>query len=129
MKDENIPNLINDEKFKIAFLYWLVQGSIKFFQRKIKIPQSVKDDVNEYRISQDPIQRFISECCKLDPVGSTNATDLYNSYISWKPKDVQNITQTKFGLHLTNNLKYKKNKNSYGYTVYQGISLTNILEL
>lgn len=122
LKDPNIPNLINTEGFKMAFLYWMVQGSIKFFNEGIKIPQSVKDDIDFYKKSQDPIQRFLDDCCETKQDSDINATELYNMFCQWKSKDIEPFNQTKFGRHLSEKLHIEKGKDKYNYVVYKNIA-------
>ena len=125
LKNDDMSKLISDEGFQMAALYWMIQGSVKFYQGKFVLPQRVKTDIKEYKDSQDLIQQFITDCCESQL--SVRATELYNAYISWKPKSVPNISQAKFGRHVHQNLKYKKTKDNYGCFEYLGLSLKNFI--
>ena len=88
-----------------GILNWLLEGCLKW-QRKedggLLWPQSVLQDLDEYRDDMDPLRLFIAECCELSPRAETRSCDLYTAYQYWcLDNDLEEMSESLFGAKLT----------------------------
>lgn len=67
-----------------AILGWLVQGCLDWQERGgLGEPEAVRVATESYRGEQDTVQRFLNECCVLDPDRRTAAGNFHERFVKW----------------------------------------------
>lgn len=122
-RDDQLREKLKSEASGI--LAWLVRGCLEWQQQGLRPPEQVTNATEEYRIGEDTITQFVSECCDQEPDHRSNATDIYNVFKRWyrvnitaKPGSCP--AQKKFGSMLGK--QFKKEKVG-GNTRYFGLQL------
>jgi P4 family phage/plasmid primase-like protien len=134
VKEPNLPNekqidLDLEEKLstpeqKSALLKWLLQGSMKYYQNGLVIPECVKAKTSEHRIESDYIAQYIKDRCNILPKGEKGTTTkvLHDDFKDWcSINGYTNKSIIEFGTYLKNNSLFMK-KILHGY-VYYNISI------
>jgi putative DNA primase/helicase len=107
-----------------GILAWLVRGCLDWQARRgLDIPDPLRQYTSQYRRNQDPLQRFINECCEIDTRSVTMASDLYGTYSDWLTETSVGKTRLsvkKFGLQIK--LLLDSGRNSAG-VYYQGVKI------
>ena len=79
---EKIDAIIENELDGI--LIWALEGLDRLLKnRKLTIPQSSKDALNDYQVENNSVLLFVSEECELDAINEIRRTDLYEKYTYW----------------------------------------------
>jgi putative DNA primase/helicase len=76
--DTTIKEKIKDDKYKQAFFQILLKYYFKFvdkYQQKMVIPQSVKNETEEYLNENNPVKEFLKERCEI----TQNQNDVISS--------------------------------------------------
>lgn len=135
-KDALLPEKLWAERSGV--LNWLLEGTRKWLETGLMIPEQVINATQEYREESDPVLTFINDCCVVDGVegGSfTRAVHLGNAFNWWyvssglgsemKPitiyknfKDKTAFFETKDGLRF-------EHRKSNGNTGWKGIRLSD----
>jgi putative DNA primase/helicase len=80
-RDPRIKAHLRDvSKSGAAILAWMVQGCLAWQRDGLGVPQIVDDATEDYRLSQDPLKEFISECCVRSPQAWVSSADLRAEY-------------------------------------------------
>lgn len=79
--DDRLPDKLRAEAAGI--LNWAIRGCLDWQANGLRPPAAVLDATSGYRIEQDHVGRFLSECCELDPDASISAKDLRRCYEEW----------------------------------------------
>ena len=67
-----------------GILNWMIEGLRRYRERgKLVQPAAVQKATQEYRITSNPVGRFITECCVIGPREQVGKNDLYEAYLSW----------------------------------------------
>ncbi|PYX65479.1 MAG: DNA primase, partial [Acidobacteria bacterium] len=80
-KDDSLNTKLDEEASGI--LAWLVRGTLNYQQEGLNRPEIVKGATEAYRVSEDRIQQFITECCVCKDNVSVKAKQLYDAYVEW----------------------------------------------
>jgi putative DNA primase/helicase len=70
-------------KEREGILAWIVAGAVDYFRHGLQIPEKVRVATKEYRVAEDRIGRFTSECCLTGPDYRIRASVLYAAYVGW----------------------------------------------
>jgi putative DNA primase/helicase len=106
-----------------GILAWLIEGAYKWRQEGLIPPPEIQEAINEWKLSKDPILRFVNQCCVVGPNKKCKARRLYNAYKQWSEEsEVEAISLTAFGLKISS-LGYVKKKISD--IIYLGIGLAD----
>ena len=71
-----------------AILAWIVKGAIRVSARGLRsAPQTVLDATGEYAEQENPIKRFIEECCTVDDDAEAKPAVLHGAYIGWAKRN------------------------------------------
>ncbi|TDU32836.1 P4 family phage/plasmid primase-like protein [Panacagrimonas perspica] len=88
---ERIPEEERDfalrEKLRAEYpgiLAWAIRGAAEYLRDGLRVPETVRDATKDYRDESDPIGRFISEMCVLDPAAYISSAALYEAFDSWR---------------------------------------------
>jgi len=117
-----------DKKFMERFimpelagiLNWAVEGSKKWQEEGIKIPQTASAAMDEYKDENDVVQRFLDESCLTGDMYTIRVGDLYRYFCNWCIKSGdRTMSSIKFGKKLKekNYVQYKSN----GWRHWKGI--------
>jgi putative DNA primase/helicase len=63
-----------------GILTWAVEGCRKWLTEGLEPPSAVTDATKEYRADNDPIGRFLDDCCILDTKATTSSRELYEAF-------------------------------------------------
>lgn len=89
------------EKLKLelpGILRWAVDGCIAWQREGLKPPDSVLAATAEYRSESDTLGAFLDECCVIDRLAQTSASDLYREFKRWAESGGEYVmSQTAFG--------------------------------
>jgi putative DNA primase/helicase len=117
--DKFLPDKLKHETPGI--LAWLVRGALRWQTDGLRVPKRVHQATNEYRIEEDTVGRFLSECCLDDPNSAVQASPLYNHYEFWaRQNGYTPMSATSFGRQIGSMVQKQK---SGGVVMYPGIRL------
>ena len=80
-RDPDLPRRLMSEAPGI--LHWLVVGALEYRRRGLDPPPAVKAASEAYRLAEDHLGRFLSECTTDDPAAYTDRSDLRKAYSAW----------------------------------------------
>lgn len=105
-----------------GILAWLVRGYIEYQRQGLNPPKAVLEAGAKYRRDEDILAPFIEEYIETDTLGVTQASKLYDKFLTWYTDNVskKGITQTRFGRIMGK--RFEKGKVE-GKSVYVGITL------
>ena len=114
------------EKLKMelaGILTWCVEGCLKWQQNGLEVPQKVLDATKKYFEEQDILGAFISDCCVINPLDKTQASDLFAAYEKWAAEYGvdKKLNSTMFGKNFSKRGFAKERANSGN--IYRGIGL------
>ncbi len=122
-EDEKDPDLENKLAEELpGILRWAVDGCIDYVQNGMQEPDEVRAAVQDYQTESDQVGQFLKECCRMDKMAQTKASELFDAYCHWsesrreRPKNI-----TGFGRYLAEK-GFSKEKHRIGI-VYTGIAL------
>jgi putative DNA primase/helicase len=105
-----------------GILSWCVRGCLDWQREGLGLPDEVKAATEEYKIAQDVLGAFLSECCVCRREYRVKAQHLYGAYLEWtKRSGEEPANQRKFGESMTER-GYKRLTNNG--TWYLGLSLS-----
>jgi putative DNA primase/helicase len=117
--DKLLPDKLKEEASGI--LAWLVRGALQWQVDGLRVPKRVHQATNAYRLEEDTVSLFLSECSQENPKSAVQASLLFEQYKNWA---VQNnftpLTATSFGLQVGSVIPKQK---SGGVVLYRGIAL------
>lgn len=104
-----------------GILIWAIEGCLKWQATGLKPPSKVMAATEEYRCDMDVLQQFLGECCRVDPLATVGATELYKQYCQWAEMNTGWVmSQTRFGRKLVERGFFKEKT---PYVRYRGIGL------
>ena len=84
-KDSDLKKKLQKEKSQI--LSWLVRGCLKYQHPEnggLKIPASIRANVEEVRLNEDHLQQFLNQVCETDePTQCVTFSSLYDRFRKW----------------------------------------------
>lgn len=81
-QDNTLKDKLKQSNVLSGVLNWCLEG-LKLYQKEgLNIPQCIKDDIDEYRVTSDKIELFINECLE-DSEENLKITDVYQAYVEW----------------------------------------------
>lgn len=101
---------------------WLCKGFKLYLEEGLdNVPEKIIKETKEYKEESDIVQTWINENCEIEKGAWTKATDLFNDFVIWCKKNMENVlTQTAFGRNMGK--KFRRLTYSTG-KVYTGIKL------
>ena len=111
----------------------LVRGCILWQKQGLKMPDSVKNETDEWRQDEDELRDFVIDCLDDgDPKSVTRSSMLQEVLKNWwrinRDKNLRYIPgRKKFGSYLAG--KYEKTKTDGGYAAFRGVRLRSDLDL
>jgi putative DNA primase/helicase len=119
-KDKELPNKLRAEWPGI--LAWAVRGCLEWQKYGLGEPEEVRAATDAYRVEQDLVAGFISECCFVHPSAKARASALFDAYCAWSGDKL--TTQKSFGQRLREK-GYEAARGHGGVRLYDGIGLNN----
>ena len=121
-KEEQDKGLVDKLKGELpGILNWALGGCTAWQEQGLNPPKVVTDATREYREELDVLAEFLAECCDLNKLAETRASDLYRAYTSWREAAGERAeSQNIFGQRLTE--KGFERRRSGGYW-YRGVCL------
>jgi len=82
-----------------GILNWMIEGLRRYKEQgKLVQPAAVQKATQEYRITSNPVGRFLTECCVIGPREQVGKSDLYDAYLSWcEAVGWKTLARNKFG--------------------------------
>lgn len=85
---------------KAGIFSWIVRGAVDWYRDGLNPPDSVIEASAAYRVEQDRLMLFVSDCCIMDPNTFTSlngAFGLYSAYTRWcKENGYHSIASSRF---------------------------------
>lgn len=107
---------------------WAIEGSVKWHESGLPLPQSVRDATSAYKTEQDVIQEFVDEWCDLHPDYSVLKEVLFNRFRDWCDKSNEKEMGSKTRKWFTGQLtKRGMTHSGAGRSSLQGIRLKSNL--
>jgi putative DNA primase/helicase len=110
-----------------GILNWAIEGCSKWQKEGLKMPQSMLQALEEYRIDSDPIGRFLNDNCDIAPTSSEIAqyrvgvNDLMGRYLAWCNEAAEHPMSNKDFSEALKEKGIRKKKSSH--YLFQGIRL------
>jgi putative DNA primase/helicase len=102
-RDPNVKATLQDPEVSgPAILAWLVRGAQEYYDNRkrrvpgLAVPDVVKADTARYREENDPLTRFIEECCILRPDLWVRVSDLRATYERWSAGTERLLNRNEF---------------------------------
>jgi P4 family phage/plasmid primase-like protien len=110
-----------------AILKWIIDGAIKFYQNKCKLPkpQCVMEATKKYLEDENWFGNFMADCCEEVPEATIRANEIYAAYQVWAGS---NGIRCKSARDLSNALEaagFSKSRTGSG-NCWQGIKLKDV---
>jgi putative DNA primase/helicase len=101
-RDSNLKlTLTTDPDALAAVLAWLVEGCLDYQAEGLQEPDLVRQHTTSYRVANDQIGDWISDCAEADSTAFTLSRDLRESYERWcKANSIDPLTQNAFAAEL-----------------------------
>ena len=79
-----------------AILSWIIDGAKRIIAKSYKLdtPGIVSNAVSEYRADNDWFQKFLSDCCEVDPSYSEQSSAVYNAYRDYCNRNDEPVRST-----------------------------------
>ncbi len=118
------PDLEFTLKNELAgILAWAVEGCRRWQDQGLGMPAAVKAATESYRSESDLLGTFLEECCKIDPILSASASDLYSAYRQWcDAGGYRAMNQRNFGMGLKER-GLERARGSGGRSCWRGIGV------
>ncbi len=125
--DRELPEKLRAESPGI--LAWMVAGCLAWQKHnELLEPEAVKQAVQDYRDSMDPLKDFIEAKCLLGLDLTATAADLYHAYCAWADDNLQKkerLTKRAFGLALAEK-GFRAAKGTGGVRLWRGLGLRTL---
>ncbi len=82
-QDKNLKELFSASNSQSAMLNWLLEGYRLIRTEGLKIPESVKEAIEEYRKESDKVARFTEECLEQRDGFEVRTSEVYKAYTHW----------------------------------------------
>ena len=106
-----------------AILNWMIEGCLKWQKEGLTEPDIVKNTTEKYFMENDPVGKFIQECCVLGPTKSILLKDLFKAFEEFP--DSGRMQRKKFVQILERNFGLSTDKGYGNYLYTNGISLAD----
>ena len=119
-KDKDLLEKLRAERPGI--LAWLVRGCLKWLSEGLPEPPEVENATAEYKAAEDSLEKFIQDCCCVEPNAQEQAKPLRDRYKSWCSENGEvELSRTSF----TNRMQEKgfTNKKTNTATMWMGLWL------
>jgi putative DNA primase/helicase len=98
-QDKHLELKLREEASGI--LNWLLEGTRRWKQERLKVPPAILNATDEYRGEMDVIGNFLKECCIQKPEVSIRIRELFKAYQEWcEGNNEHAVSERFFGLHL-----------------------------
>ncbi|MEX2662443.1 MAG: phage/plasmid primase, P4 family [Vicinamibacterales bacterium] len=98
------PALEHDPGNQSAILAWIVAGAVRYYQRGLDAPDTVRAATTAYEQECDPLADFLADACELDSHAEIGAADIYRHYQRWAGgqglAERERLSMTAFGLRM-----------------------------
>lgn len=82
-QDKNLKELFAAPNSQSAILNWLLEGYRLIQSEGLRIPDSVKEAIEEYRKESDKVARFTEECLEKIDGAEVRTSAVYKAYTQW----------------------------------------------
>lgn len=115
VRDPAIEDRLKAESAGI--LNWLIRGYLRSTSGRIKLCDTIADDITTYRATADEYAHFLDCCVKSSLNGQVSAKELYDAYCGFqKGSGRESQNQTVFGIAMKSRLNSKRTTNGIVYT-------------
>lgn len=109
-----------ESKFKesaTGIMNWLIEGFVRSRTGRIKLCNTIKTDIDEYRSTVDEYAGFLGACVIDAPQSDVPARELYTAYVDYqKSHGYMDNNETVFGSAMKTRINHKRTKNGIFYT-------------
>jgi len=109
-----------------GILAWAVRGCVAYQLNGLGSPRAVETATAAYRAEQDVLGAFLDDRCCVGSGLTVGASDLYRAYTDWAIAGREPVvTQTRFGIQLTERGIARGEQRTPRRVVYHGLSLAD----
>jgi len=121
-RDPNLAERLTEELPGI--LTWATAATGWHTSGQLAVPAAVERARDRYRTDTDPLDGFLTDACRLDPIATTPARVLYQAYLDWHRHhgEHQQLSGRAFGLALA---RRGLTKSKSGTIRWHGITTTS----
>lgn len=86
-----------------GILNWCLDGLKRYYNTgELERPAAIEEATEEYKIDEDPIGDYLSDCTVIDPAGIIASSEIYADYLYWcNLRGIKHpMSQTNFSTHL-----------------------------
>ena len=110
-----------------GILAWCVRGAVEYHRMGLAPPEAVRHAVASYHGAQDPVARFLQECCVEGRMHAAYSGELFAAFNSWAatadiPEALCPKDSRVFGRRLA--AVYGKGEHTRKGTLYHGVALS-----
>lgn len=126
-RDDSLKDLFKDPKNMMGIFNWLLRGYFKYKRYGLKMPEKMKEIVDQYERDNDIVLQFLLEKCTRCNTG-TKAKTLYDAFKSWcRTNNYYIMSAKKFNAGLEQHPEWHEGKYySNGYAVFKGLELKGV---
>ena len=82
-QDKNLKSLFAQPSSQSAILNWLLEGYRMLREEGLRIPQSVREAIEDYQKDSDKIARFTDDCLEQAKNAEVRTGEVYRAYTQW----------------------------------------------
>jgi len=109
-----------------AILAWAVEGTLRWQQEGLLIPERVKEYTEEYRAENDPVADFFEERCLFKPTAAVRRSELYQAYERWAQANGERAVPSRTFAQALRQLGANDGKKLHGDRAWQGVTLRDL---
>jgi putative DNA primase/helicase len=119
------PALEHDPEHQAAVLAWIVQGAVRYYDRGLEAPETVRGATAAYQEDCDPLSEFVADAIDIVPGSQVTFAELYEHYQRWGKRhgmpERELLGTRSFGERM--GTRFEKDRDTRtGRTVYLGLA-------
>ena len=68
---------------RAGILNWLIEGTLRYLEQGLRLPEEIKDATDGYREENDIIANFMHDCLIADESEKVSGAEMYEAYEAW----------------------------------------------
>ena len=129
-QDKNLKTELTTQEAMSGIFMWLIRGYIRYKQRGLTMPESMRRVVRQYEKDNDLVLQFLESRCEIAADGTVKAKDLYASFKLWaKAEGAYVLSARKFNAEMERHGDwYDRRSTVGGFLTYYGLRLKGVIE-
>ena len=129
-QDKNLKTELTTQEAMSGIFMWLIRGYIRYKQRGLTMPESMRRVVRQYEKDNDLVLQYLESRCEAVPDGVVKAKDLYASFKLWaKAEGAYVLSARKFNAEMERpGAWFDRRATVGGFLTYYGLKLKGVIE-